>query len=62
MPMWIGPNGTEFVHDLAAVRLGLDDGDACLLFSATLPAAEAVHALEYLAKGEKIDWEAVWDR
>jgi len=56
----IEPDGSrELVHNIAADCLGLSEDDAIDLFSASLPAAEAVHALEYLAKGEKIDWRAV---
>jgi len=62
--MWIGPGtasqpGRHLVHEVAAAHLGIGEDDANILFAGTLPSQEAVHALEYLAKGEDIDWHAV---
>lgn len=42
----------------AQAALGLGDTDAYRLFYGTTE-PEAVHALEYLAKGDRIDWEIV---
>lgn len=42
------------------ISLGITPLDEIWLFSAMIREARAVHALEYLAKGERIDWAAVW--
>lgn len=46
------------IMERAAELLGLKKNDATALFFYTTN-EQAVHALEYLAKGDKIDWEAV---
>lgn len=45
---------------LGCQLLDIDVSTGAKLFSAT-SAEEAVHALEYLAKGDEIDWEAVYE-
>lgn len=48
----------HLVPEIGALVLGLGKDDAGRLFLQTTD-SQAVHALEYLAKGEDIDWAAV---
>lgn len=49
----------EFAPGRGRQLLGLDTVDAYRLFYGTSN-SEAVHALEYVAKGDRIDWPAVF--
>lgn len=50
--------GKKHPGDFAAKALGMARREASDLFTMFDP-EKALHALEYVAKGEKIDWEAV---
>lgn len=52
---------SRFVAERGRQALELDKADAYRLFYST-DNPEALHALEYLAKGEQIDWEAVFGK
>lgn len=49
------------VDQIAREKLDLRWGDGTMLFHYTTE-DQAVHALEYLAKGDPIDWDAVFER